>query len=59
MQMICAAFFFKPERLELSVVKEILQLFGEASGLKVNYNMTTAILIRGDTEAEFVVKEVL
>jgi hypothetical protein len=59
MQTICAAFFFKPERLEMSVVKEILQLFGEASGLKVNYNMTTAILIRADTEAEFVVKEVL
>jgi hypothetical protein len=39
--------FFKPERQELWAVKHILQIFGEASGLKVNFAKTTATLIRG------------
>jgi hypothetical protein len=45
--------FCKPLDTELLVVKAILQVFGEASGLYVNYRKTSATLIReqeGDTE---------
>jgi mannosylglycoprotein endo-beta-mannosidase len=44
--------FFKPERREMLVTKHILQIFGEASGLKVNFRKTTATLIRGSREQE-------
>ena len=44
------ALFVKPSRQDLSVVHEILDVFGEASGLKVNYHKSSAILIRGDQE---------
>jgi hypothetical protein len=42
--------FFRPEETELRAVQEILDLFGDASGLRVNYRKTTATLIRGDEE---------
>jgi hypothetical protein len=51
--------FFKPERHELWVVKHILQIFGEASGLKVNFAKTTATLIRGSFEQEEEVTSIL
>ncbi|KAM0846067.1 hypothetical protein ACQ4PT_055920 [Festuca glaucescens] len=44
--------FFKPERQEMWAIKYILQIFGEASGLKVNFRKTTATLIRGSREQE-------
>jgi hypothetical protein len=44
--------FFKPERREMWAIKHILQIFGEASGLKVNFRKTTATLIRGSREQE-------
>jgi hypothetical protein len=44
--------FFKPERQETWAIKHILNIFGEASGLKVNFRKTTATLIRGSTEQE-------
>jgi hypothetical protein len=34
--------FLKPDNAELQATKEILTMFGEASGLKVNYRKTTA-----------------
>jgi hypothetical protein len=56
--------FFKPLAIELEAVKAILQVFGEASGLCVNYRKTSATLIReheGDAErvAEMLVCEVV
>ncbi|KAM0866517.1 hypothetical protein ACQ4PT_042555 [Festuca glaucescens] len=45
--------FCKPLRFEMEAVKAILQVFGEASGLRVNYRKTSATLIReqeGDAE---------
>jgi hypothetical protein len=40
----------RPDEGELRVIRGILQLFGEAFGLKVNYQKSTAKLIRGDEE---------
>jgi hypothetical protein len=51
--------FFRPERLELFAIREILHIFGEASGLKVNYRKTTATLIREQEGSAEMVKEVL
>ena len=42
--------FVKPSWQDLSAVREMLDVFGEASGLKVNYRKSLAILIRGDQE---------
>jgi hypothetical protein len=39
--------FSKPTVLDLISVREILGLFGEASGLQVKYSKSTTILIRG------------
>jgi hypothetical protein len=44
--------FFRQERRELWATKHILQIFGEALGLKVNFRKTTATLIRGSREQE-------
>ncbi|KAM0853896.1 hypothetical protein ACQ4PT_050778 [Festuca glaucescens] len=44
--------FLKPECSELWAVRHILSLFGEASGLHVNFRKTTATLIRGTHEEE-------
>jgi hypothetical protein len=44
--------FIKPESRELWAVRQILGLFGEASGLEVNYRKTSATLIRGTHEDE-------
>jgi hypothetical protein len=51
--------FIRPEENELLVTQEILRIFGGASGLKVNYSKTTAMLIRGSEELEERVKECL
>jgi hypothetical protein len=42
--------FFKPEWQEVAAVKEIMNLFGEASDLKTNYRQTTTTIIIGDDE---------
>jgi hypothetical protein len=39
--------FVKPEVQDLVTVRNILEVFGEASGLHVNYRKTSATLIRG------------
>jgi hypothetical protein len=44
--------FLKPVHGELWAVKHILSLFGEASGLHVNFRKTTATPIRGTQEEE-------
>jgi hypothetical protein len=44
--------FIKPEEHELRAIREIVQIFGEASGLQINYKKTTITLIRGDEEDE-------
>jgi hypothetical protein len=43
-------FFCKPVEEELTTIKRIMELFGEATGLRVNYNKTTATMIRGTEE---------
>jgi hypothetical protein len=40
--------FTRAEEYELRTVKELMGIFGEASGLWVNFSKTTATLIRGD-----------
>jgi hypothetical protein len=51
--------FLSPVREELWAAKELLQIFGEVSGLKVNYQKTTATLIRGSEEEEDLVRSTL
>lgn len=42
------ALFVKPSEVDLRFVKEALQVFGDASGLRVNYQKSSAVLIHGD-----------
>jgi hypothetical protein len=49
--------FAKENESELQAVKEILELFREASGLKVNYFKTTATVIQGNEESRTRVQE--
>jgi hypothetical protein len=51
--------FVKPLEHELRAIKEIFRIFGEASGLHVNYSKTTATLIRGSEEDPTMVSTVL
>ena len=51
--------FIKPTWLDLLFVKETLTIFGVASGLKVNFAKSAAIMIRADMEDEELVKSVL
>lgn len=51
--------FVRPEEQELRAIREILDLFGEASGSHVNYRKSTATLIRGDEVDEERVSSVL
>jgi hypothetical protein len=51
--------FFRPDREEIHAIKEILNIFGVALGLKVNYRKTTATLIRGSEEDKERVIEIL
>jgi hypothetical protein len=42
--------FVRPLRWDLQAVREVLNLFGVASGLRINYNKSTATLIKGSDE---------
>lgn len=53
------AMFVRPSLHDLASVTAILATFGEASGLKVNYRKSTAVLIRGDEEDRARVTEIL
>ncbi|KAM0931418.1 hypothetical protein ACQ4PT_000437 [Festuca glaucescens] len=44
--------FFRPVETELQAIKQILQIFGEASGLHINYRKTTTTVIRGEALEE-------
>ena len=44
------ALFIRPSVPDLACVREALNIFGLASGLRINYRKTSAILIRGDPE---------
>ncbi|XP_044417386.1 protein NRT1/ PTR FAMILY 8.3-like [Triticum aestivum] len=48
--------FIKPTFADLSFVVEALRIFGEASGLKVNFTKSSAILIRSNDEDEALVR---
>jgi hypothetical protein len=51
--------FVKPTVQDLVAVRELLALFGEASGLQVNYRKTSATLIRGGEVEEGLVAALL
>jgi hypothetical protein len=51
--------FFRPHIHELQAIKELLYIFGEASGLQVNYRKTSATLIRGEEEDKVRTREML
>jgi mannosylglycoprotein endo-beta-mannosidase len=53
------ALFLKPQVQDLVTTRKILEFFGEASGLRVNYDKSSAILIRGDAVDSMVVKHLL
>lgn len=44
------ALFIYPTHTDLSFIKQALDMFGEASGLRVNYMKSTATLIHGEQE---------
>ena len=44
------AFFVRPSTQDLEFVRCALEIFGEASGLRVNYSKSSAILITNDAE---------
>jgi hypothetical protein len=48
--------FVKPEVQDLVMVRNILEVFGEASGLHVNYRKTSTTLIRGSEHHEHLVQ---
>jgi hypothetical protein len=53
------AIFIRLQVQDLIVIREVLQLFGEASGLRVNYNKTSVVVIRGEAIDGMTVKHVL
>jgi hypothetical protein len=51
--------FCKPNFGDFIAIREILHVFGGASGLRVNYEKSSATLIRGDTQDADLVAEML
>ncbi|KAE8790044.1 Serine/threonine-phosphatase BSL2-like protein [Hordeum vulgare] len=51
--------FIKPTQSDLHLVTEMFHIIGVASGLKVNYNKSSAIMIRSEDSDEELVKNVL
>ncbi|KAM0880624.1 hypothetical protein ACQ4PT_033459 [Festuca glaucescens] len=51
--------FVKPHVPDLVAIRELLRMFGMASGLHVNFRKTTATLIRGGDEEKEVVSDML
>jgi hypothetical protein len=52
------AIFLKPTVLELVTDREVISAFGTASGLRVNYLKSSAIVIRGDHHDELLVNQI-
>jgi hypothetical protein len=40
--------FVRPTVVELTALRDLMSVFGNASGLQVNYNKSSATLIRGN-----------
>ncbi|KAE8790316.1 hypothetical protein D1007_35372 [Hordeum vulgare] len=53
------AMFIRPTNMDLISVRELLDIFGEASGLRINYTKSVSILIRGSEEDGVRVTDVL
>ncbi|KAE8790566.1 hypothetical protein D1007_35078 [Hordeum vulgare] len=53
------AMFIRPTNMDLICVKELLDIFGETSGLRINYTKSAAILIWGSKEDGLRVTDVL
>ncbi|KAK1601663.1 hypothetical protein QYE76_053391 [Lolium multiflorum] len=53
------AIFIKPQVQDTVVIRELLNIFGEASGLRINYNKTAVVLIRGEGLDSMTVKHML
>ena len=51
--------FIKPNYADLSFVQETLKIFGEASGLKMNFAKSSTILIRGEEGDEELVRSMV
>ncbi|XP_073367811.1 uncharacterized protein [Aegilops tauschii subsp. strangulata] len=51
--------FIRPTRPDLMFVKEAIMIFGEASGLRINFAKSSAIMIRAEEEEEELVKQAL
>jgi hypothetical protein len=51
--------FLKPRVQDLEATREILGVFGEISGLSVNYSKSLAIVIKGEPQDSLIVKHVL
>ena len=51
--------FIRPIRSDLFFVKEALGIFGEASGLVINFAKSSAVMIRASEEEEELVKDTL
>jgi hypothetical protein len=51
--------FCHPSASDINAVKAILQLFGQASGLQVNYTKSSATLLNCDAEAAALVTDTL
>ncbi|KAM0852292.1 hypothetical protein ACQ4PT_051851 [Festuca glaucescens] len=51
--------FCKPVDGELMTIRQIMDAFGEASGLRVNHRKTTATMIRGTEEELDITKEII
>ena len=51
--------FIRPSRADITFVKEALVIFGEASGLNVNFAKSSAILICGEEQDEVLVRNAL
>ena len=53
------ALFIKPRVLDLTFVRSVLHTFGAASGLRVNYQKSLAIMIHGNNTERDRVKSIL
>ena len=42
------AMFVKPSEVDVRFVREALKMFGDASGLKINYNKSSVVMFHGD-----------
>lgn len=46
------ALFIKPSVQDLEFVRDTFAIFGEATGLRINYSKSSAVLIRGNDQGQ-------